>query len=154
MTFFCRKYYKYILTRNFDALNAKGGNSVSLLNIMMDLKKCCNHPYLFPTASNVSIIQYRVIVQIIHLIDLEFILFECFSFAIKICIVINILSVLWYQDAPKLPNGMYEGTALTKAAGKLELLSNMMKKLRAKGHRLLIFSQVFIWSCFYGYIAV
>ena len=43
---------------------------------------------------------------------------------------------------------MYEGTALTKAAGKLELLSNMMKKLKAKGHRLLIFSQVFTWSCF------
>jgi len=24
---------------------------VSLLNIMMDLKKCCNHPYLFPAAA-------------------------------------------------------------------------------------------------------
>nr|XP_054768903.1 chromodomain-helicase-DNA-binding protein Mi-2 homolog isoform X3 [Lytechinus pictus] len=47
-----KKYYKYILTRNFTALNAKsGGGSVSLLNIMMDLKKCCNHPYLFPTAA-------------------------------------------------------------------------------------------------------
>lgn len=23
---------------------------MSLLNIMMDLKKCCNHPYLFPVA--------------------------------------------------------------------------------------------------------
>jgi len=47
-----KKYYKYILTRNFEALNPKGGGqSVSLLNIMMDLKKCCNHPYLFPAAS-------------------------------------------------------------------------------------------------------
>uniref|UniRef100_A0AAY4ASA6 DNA helicase n=1 Tax=Denticeps clupeoides TaxID=299321 RepID=A0AAY4ASA6_9TELE len=47
-----KKYYKYILTRNFEALNSKGGgNQVSLLNIMMDLKKCCNHPYLFPVAS-------------------------------------------------------------------------------------------------------
>ena len=52
---FCRKYYKYILTRNFGALNTKtGGTSVSLLNIMMDLKKCANHPYLFPTAAAVS----------------------------------------------------------------------------------------------------
>lgn len=24
---------------------------VSLLNIVMDLKKCCNHPYLFPAAA-------------------------------------------------------------------------------------------------------
>ncbi|XP_022104217.1 chromodomain-helicase-DNA-binding protein 5-like isoform X2 [Acanthaster planci] len=47
-----KKYYKYILTRNFEALNAKGGgNHVSLLNVMMDLKKCANHPYLFPTAA-------------------------------------------------------------------------------------------------------
>lgn len=49
-----RKYYKLILTKNFEALNSKGGgNQVSLLNIMMDLKKCCNHPYLFPVASMV-----------------------------------------------------------------------------------------------------
>uniref|UniRef100_A0A8C6JTQ4 DNA helicase n=1 Tax=Melopsittacus undulatus TaxID=13146 RepID=A0A8C6JTQ4_MELUD len=47
-----KKYYKFILTRNFEALNSKGGgNQVSLLNIMMDLKKCCNHPYLFPVAA-------------------------------------------------------------------------------------------------------
>ena len=47
-----KKYYKFILTRNYEALNPKsGGNSCSLLNIMMDLKKCCNHPYLFPAAS-------------------------------------------------------------------------------------------------------
>ncbi|XP_030750203.1 chromodomain-helicase-DNA-binding protein Mi-2 homolog isoform X2 [Sitophilus oryzae] len=47
-----KKYYKYILTRNFEALNPKGGGqSVSLLNIVMDLKKCCNHPYLFPAAA-------------------------------------------------------------------------------------------------------
>lgn len=51
---FFRKYYKYILTRNFEALNARGGgNQVSLLNVVMDLKKCCNHPYLFPVAAMV-----------------------------------------------------------------------------------------------------
>lgn len=33
-------------------MNPKGGGTqVSLLNIIMDLKKCCNHPYLFPKAS-------------------------------------------------------------------------------------------------------
>ena len=48
----CRKYYKFILTKNFEALNTKGGgNQVSLLNVVMDLKKCCNHPYLFPAAA-------------------------------------------------------------------------------------------------------
>uniref|UniRef100_A0A3Q2DMN4 Chromodomain helicase DNA binding protein 4 n=1 Tax=Cyprinodon variegatus TaxID=28743 RepID=A0A3Q2DMN4_CYPVA len=93
-----KKYYKFILTRNFEALNTRGGgNQVSLLNVVMDLKKCCNHPYLFPGAAT---------------------------------------------EAPKLPNGMYEGTALTKASGKLMLLHKMMKKLKEGGHRVLIFSQM------------
>uniref|UniRef100_A0A914C339 Uncharacterized protein n=1 Tax=Acrobeloides nanus TaxID=290746 RepID=A0A914C339_9BILA len=47
-----KKYYRNILTRNFEALSVKGGRSMmSLINILMELKKCCNHPYLFPKAS-------------------------------------------------------------------------------------------------------
>ena len=41
-----------------------------------------------------------------------------------------------------MPNGMYDGGALTKAAGKLTLLQKMMRKLYNGGHRVLIFSQV------------
>ncbi|XP_035862056.1 chromodomain-helicase-DNA-binding protein 4 isoform X2 [Sander lucioperca] len=93
-----KKYYKFILTRNFEALNTRGGgNQVSLLNVVMDLKKCCNHPYLFPAAA---------------------------------------------MEAPKLPNGMYEGNALTKSSGKLTLLQKMMTKLKEGGHRVLVFSQM------------
>ncbi|XP_016893522.1 chromodomain-helicase-DNA-binding protein 4 isoform X2 [Cynoglossus semilaevis] len=93
-----KKYYKFILTRNFEALNTRGGgNQVSLLNVVMDLKKCCNHPYLFPAAA---------------------------------------------MEAPKLPNGMYEGTALTKSSGKLLLLQKMMRNLKEGGHRVLVFSQM------------
>ncbi|XP_034560382.1 chromodomain-helicase-DNA-binding protein 4-like isoform X2 [Notolabrus celidotus] len=93
-----KKYYKFILTKNFEALNTKGGgNQVSLLNVVMDLKKCCNHPYLFPAAA---------------------------------------------IEAPKMPNGMYDGSALTKAAGKLCLLQKMMRKLKDGGHRVLVFSQM------------
>ncbi|KHJ49017.1 CHDCT2 domain protein [Trichuris suis] len=93
-----KKYYKYVLTKNFDALNTKsGGSQVSLLNIMMDLKKCCNHPFLFPVAA---------------------------------------------VEAPKLPNGAYEGSALVKSCGKLMLLQKMLRKLKEGGHRVLIFSQM------------
>ncbi|XP_065889551.1 chromodomain-helicase-DNA-binding protein 4-like isoform X2 [Dysidea avara] len=46
-----KRYYRYILTKNFEALNLRGSHQVSLMNVMMDLKKCCNHPYLFPTAA-------------------------------------------------------------------------------------------------------
>lgn len=89
MFFNFRKYYKNILTRNFEALSPKGGGSqISLINIIMDLKKCCNHPYLFPKAS---------------------------------------------IEAPKLKNGIYEGTALVKASGKFILLQKMLKKLKEQG---------------------
>lgn len=93
-----KKYYKYILTRNFEALNPKGGGQqVSLLNIMMDLKKCCNHPYLFPAAA---------------------------------------------EEAPLGSHGQYDIQHLTKAAGKLVLLSKMLRILKEQGHRVLIFSQM------------
>ena len=41
-------YYKNILTRNYAALSdASNGHKQSLLNIMMELKKVSNHPYMF-----------------------------------------------------------------------------------------------------------
>lgn len=43
-----KKYYRAILERNFSFL-AKGANQANmpnLLNTMMELRKCCNHPYL------------------------------------------------------------------------------------------------------------
>jgi chromodomain-helicase-DNA-binding protein 4 len=45
-------------------------------------------------------------------------------------------------EAPKLPNGGYEGAALVKAAGKFVLLQKMLQKLKEGGHRVLIFSQM------------
>lgn len=46
------------------------------------------------------------------------------------------------QEAQKSPNGAYEGSALTKASGKLTLLQKMLRKLKEQGHRVLVFSQV------------
>ncbi|KAL7072398.1 hypothetical protein ACQ4LE_008943 [Meloidogyne hapla] len=47
-----KKYYRNILTRNFEALSVNNGRSqMALLNIIMELKKCANHPFLFPKAS-------------------------------------------------------------------------------------------------------
>ncbi|CAF0863016.1 unnamed protein product [Adineta ricciae] len=93
-----KKYYRAILTKNFDALNVKGGGAqVSLLNIVMELKKCSNHPYLLPAG---------------------------------------------HFEAPRAPNLAYEGIALIKASGKLDLLAKMLKKLKEQGHRVLIFSQM------------
>lgn len=49
-----KKYYRAILEKNFSFLSkggaaggGGGGSSVpNLLNTMMELRKCCNHPYL------------------------------------------------------------------------------------------------------------
>ncbi len=93
-----RKYYKLILTKNYEALQSRmGGGHQSLLNIVMQLKKCCNHPYLLQAAQ---------------------------------------------EEAPLTQNRMYEGGALTKACGKLELLIKMLRRLKETGHRVLIFSQM------------
>merc|ERR1711899_409055 len=92
-----KKYYKSILTHNLDALRAKSGASCSLLNIMVELKKVANHPYLLAAAA---------------------------------------------EEAPIAPSGFFEVKAMTKACGKLVLMSKMLAKLKETGHRVLIFSQM------------
>lgn len=110
-----RKFYKYILTKNYDALNVRGsGSQTSLMNIMMDLRKCCCHPYLFPTA-------------------------ELVNFSLSACLISYIFH---FKEAPITKEGIYELTALRSASGKMILMSKMLKKLREKGNRVLIFSQV------------
>ncbi|XP_021925185.1 chromodomain-helicase-DNA-binding protein 1 isoform X3 [Zootermopsis nevadensis] len=47
MTALQKQYYKWILTKNYNALR-KGvkGSSTTFLNIVIELKKCCNHAFL------------------------------------------------------------------------------------------------------------
>lgn len=47
MTTVQKTYYKWILTKNYNALR-KGvkGSSNTFLNIVIELKKCCNHALL------------------------------------------------------------------------------------------------------------
>ncbi|KAG8189231.1 hypothetical protein JTE90_013761 [Oedothorax gibbosus] len=53
MTAVQKQYYKWILTKNYPALR-KGmkGNCTSFCNIIMELKKCCNHAMLVRTVDN------------------------------------------------------------------------------------------------------
>lgn len=93
------EYYKNILTRNYSALNAGAkGPKQSLLNIMMELKKASNHPFMFPQA----------------------------------------------QDRILSPDAGREETlrALITSSGKMMLLDRLLTKLKADGHRVLIFSQM------------
>ncbi|KAL1522030.1 hypothetical protein AB1Y20_021675 [Prymnesium parvum] len=86
-----RQWYQNILSKNIDALNDMGANKVRMLNILMQLRKCCNHPYLFDGAEQPPFI----------------------------------------NDDRLIDNG-----------GKFRLLDKLLPRLKADGHRVLIFSQM------------
>uniref|UniRef100_A0A667Z0H4 Chromodomain helicase DNA binding protein 1 n=1 Tax=Myripristis murdjan TaxID=586833 RepID=A0A667Z0H4_9TELE len=90
-----KQYYKWILTRNYKALS-KGtkGSTSGFLNIMMELKKCCNHCYLIKPPED------------------EF-----------------------YNKGEALQH-------LIRCSGKLVLLDKLLVRLKERGHRVLIFSQM------------
>ena len=95
MTATQRDVYKQCLLREIDVVqggSGKGGGRTAVLNLVMQLRKCCNHPYLFPNVEDRS------------------------------------LPVL--------------GEHLVGACGKLVLLDKLLTRLRDKGHRVLIFSQM------------
>ncbi|PSS01091.1 CHD3-type chromatin-remodeling factor PICKLE like [Actinidia chinensis var. chinensis] len=41
-----KEYYKAILTRNYEILTRKGGAQISLINVVMELRKLCCHAYM------------------------------------------------------------------------------------------------------------
>jgi SWI/SNF-related matrix-associated actin-dependent regulator of chromatin subfamily A member 5 len=93
-----KNLYKQILLRDIDTINtaAVTGNSqqsrTAILNIVMQLRKCCNHPYLFPNQEDRSL------------------------------------------------NPM--GEHLVTNCGKMVLLDKLLGKMKPRGHRVLIFSQM------------
>eukprot|EP00043_Microstomoeca_roanoka_P004831 m.52060 g.52060 ORF g.52060 m.52060 type:complete len:1783 (+) comp12674_c1_seq1:372-5720(+) len=92
-----KQIYKHILTKNYTALrNIQRGQKSSLVNIIMELKKCCNHSSLIDQAP---------------------------------------LTEPTLSAGENLRN-------LLKGSGKLILLDKLLQRLREKGHRVLIFSQM------------
>lgn len=69
LTVIQKQYYRAILERNFTFLSKGGPSAVpSLLNVMMELRKCCNHPFLIKgTSCKIEVFLSRVM-----FIDLPF----------------------------------------------------------------------------------
>lgn len=42
-----KEYYKRVLTRSFPVLASGSRAAPKLKNVLMELRKCCNHPFLF-----------------------------------------------------------------------------------------------------------
>ncbi|XP_042328509.1 chromodomain-helicase-DNA-binding protein 2 isoform X3 [Sceloporus undulatus] len=91
-----KQYYKWILTRNYKALS-KGtrGSTSGFLNIVMELKKCCNHCYLIKS-----------------------------------------------PEENERENSQEMLLSLIRSSGKLILLDKLLSRLRERGNRVLIFSQM------------
>lgn len=89
------KWYKKLLEKDIDAVNGVVGKregKTRLLNIVMQLRKCCNHPYLFDGA----------------------------------------------EPGPPYTTDEH----LVFNSGKMVILDKMLKKFKAEGSRVLIFSQM------------
>ena len=91
-----KKLYRDILLRDIDVLQGSGGggsgNRTAILNIVMQLRKCAGHPYLFPGIEDRSL--------------------------------------------PPL------GEHLVENCGKMVLLDKLLKRLKERGHRVLLFTQM------------
>ncbi|CAO0800894.1 unnamed protein product [Mucor circinelloides] len=91
-----RQWYQKILEKDIDAINGVGLNKregkTRLLNIVMQLRKCCNHPYLFDGA----------------------------------------------EPGPPFTTDQH----LVDNSGKMVVLDKLLKKCKAQGSRVLLFSQM------------
>ncbi|KAK4684402.1 hypothetical protein P7C73_g5775, partial [Tremellales sp. Uapishka_1] len=95
MTEMQRKWYRMLLEKDIDAVNGASGKKegkTRLLNIVMQLRKCCNHPYLFDGA----------------------------------------------EPGPPFTTDEH----IIDNAGKMLILDKLLKSMKAKGSRVLIFSQM------------
>ncbi len=89
-----KQLYKRLLLRDIEAITGKNTNSgkTAILNIVMQLRKCCNHPYLFEGV----------------------------------------------EDRTLDPLGEH----LVDNCGKLNMVDKLLKKLKERGSRVLIFTQM------------
>ena len=108
-----RKFYRWIIAKNYRELN-KGvkGKKSSLSNVIMELKKCCNHPFLFESAE-----QH----QAEHL---------------------NSAQQNGTAASATDDDESSELSRIISASGKMILLDKLLVRLHSTGHRVLIFSQM------------
>ena len=113
-----KQFYKAIYEKNTGFLfkGTKPSNAPSLMNVMMELRKCCNHPFLIRGAED-------------RIID------DAAQNARKLLTPNEQI----YRD---IDYAKLTGEQLVKSSGKFVLLSKLLPKLQSGGHKVLIFSQM------------
>ena len=110
-----KAFYKAIYERNTSYLfkGSKPNNTPSLMNVMMELRKCCNHPFLVKGAED------RIL-----------------SDAASKAHSDNDLSL------PQVDHIQLYAEQLVKSSGKMVLMEKLLQKLFDGGHKVLVFSQM------------
>jgi chromodomain-helicase-DNA-binding protein 7 len=114
-----KTYYKAIYERNTSFLykGAKPSNAPSLMNVMMELRKCCNHPYLVKGAEE------RILADA--------------GAKFKEASTDNAMSG---DSIPSESTNLF-AEQLVKSSGKMVLMEKLLHKLFLDGHKVLVFSQ-------------
>lgn len=142
-----KRYYRAIFERNTVYLyrGLKSSNQPSLMNIMMELRKCCNHPYLIkgveeqvmadvaanppPVVLNATASSAASSASAEDGVD--------GSTAVVPIEINTVPSASTVQTEASI-----RMTKLIECSGKLVLLDKLLPKLYAQGHKVLIFSQM------------
>ena len=109
-----KTYYKAIYEKNTSFLfkGSKPNNAPSLMNVMMELRKCCNHPFLIKGAEE------RIMVDA----------------ASKLQDADNMDPILRWRKIL--------ADQLVQSSGKMVILMKLLPKLQSGGHKILIFRYV------------
>lgn len=112
-----KQYYRAIFEHNHSFLNMGNSRNVApkLMNIQMELRKCCNHPYLLD-----GIEQRETERQQRELIE----------------------SGEFDDKSPEEIQSLLHVKGYIETSGKMVLLDKLLPKLRQEGHKVLIFSQM------------
>jgi SNF2 family DNA or RNA helicase len=112
-----KQYYRAIYERNSSFLHqgCKAKDGPSLMNVMMQLRKCCNHPFLLRGVEDKEIAKmHSRVAQDEAASGMQ-------------------------QQGKALRQAISDN--LINASGKLVLLDKLLPRLKEQGHRILIFSQ-------------
>lgn len=118
-----KQYYRAIYERNHGFLmqSLKGGNMPKLMNIQMELRKCCNHPFLISGVeqSEMENLEKKIIDEV---------------------------SMFSGSQNRKIETKLFDKKRMEEilipSSGKMVLIDKLLPKLKREGHKVLIFSQM------------
>ena len=130
-----KQYYRAIFEHNHGFLSQgfKGGNLPKLMNIQMELRKCCNHPFL--VRSSDFRLQIELLLQINGVEEKE----------------MENLDISMHHEAieEKKKGRVFDAHEykkkriadfLIQTSGKMVLIDKLLPKLKSEGHKVTFFS--------------